>query len=78
RLQTNRGHVYINQGKDDGFIIGTEVCVYDFSGEEITCGTVIRTNPNYAMIKVNNRLAKQIRVGMEALIGKPSVGHQDQ
>ncbi|MBW1841364.1 MAG: hypothetical protein JRI75_06180 [Deltaproteobacteria bacterium] len=78
RVQTNRGHIYINQGKDAGFIMGTEVCVYDVSGEEITCGTVKQTNPNYAVIKVNNRLAKQIKVGMKALIGKPNVDQKDQ
>jgi hypothetical protein len=78
RVQTNRGHIYINQGKDAGFTMGTEVCVYDVSGEEITCGTIKQTNPNYAMIKVNNRLAKQIKVGMKALIGKPNVDQKDQ
>ena len=78
RIQTNRGHIFINQGKADGFTIGTEACIYDHSGYEITCGSVIRTNPNYAVIKVNNRLAKQIKVGMQVHIGKPEIESQKQ
>jgi hypothetical protein len=78
RIQTNKGHIYINAGKDAGFLIGTEVCFYSFSGEEITCGQVKQTNPDYAMVKVDNRLAKQIKAGMKALIGKPTPDRKGQ
>ena len=72
RIQANKGHVYINAGKDAGFVVGTDVCFYAASGEEIACGVVKQTNPNYAMIKVNNREAKQLKVGMKAFIGQPN------
>ena len=48
--------------------MGAEVCFYPSSDsdEEITCGQVEQTSESFARVKVNNRIAKQIRYGMEA------------
>ncbi len=68
KVQTKKGHIYINEGKDAGFIMGTEVCFYSSSGEKITCGKVRQTSASHAMVKINNRAAKKIKKGMEAAI----------
>ncbi len=68
RVHTNKGHIYINGGKDAGFVRGAEVCFYLSTGEKITCGKVFKTSASNATVKVNNRAAKQIKTGMEAII----------
>jgi hypothetical protein len=68
RINANRGLIIIDGNKDDGFIMGAAVCFYSASGEEITCGRVQQTSESYATVKVNNRVAKQIKYGMEAKI----------
>jgi exosome complex RNA-binding protein Csl4 len=68
RINTNRGLIVIDGSKDDGFIMGATVCFYSASGEEITCGRVQQTSESYATVKVNNREAKKIKNGMEAII----------
>lgn len=68
RVDTHEGHVYIDQGKEAGFVFGAEVCFYSFTGEKITCGDVRQTSASYAMVRVNNRLAKLIKKGMKATI----------
>ncbi len=65
---TNKGHVYINGGKDAGFVLGAEVCFYSFSGEKITCGTVFRTSATNAAVQVGNREVKKIKQGMQAIL----------
>jgi hypothetical protein len=68
RINTNRGFIFINGSISDGFVMGAEVCFYPSSDsdEEITCGQVEQTSESFARVKVNNRIAKQIRYGMEA------------
>ena len=68
RINTNRGFIFINGSIADGFVMGAEVCFYPSSDsdEEITCGRVEQTSESFARVKVNNRIAKQIRYGMEA------------
>lgn len=68
KVYSNKGHVYIDQGKDAGFVFGAEVCFYAFTGEEITCGNVRQTSATYAMVEVNNRLANLIKKGMKAAL----------
>jgi ribosomal protein L35AE/L33A len=68
RVNTNKGHIYIDEGKDAGFIMGAEVCFYSSSGEEIVCGKVRRATDSYAMVEVNNRKAKGIENGMPAAL----------
>lgn len=75
KVHTSKGHVTIDQGKDAGFTMGAGVCFYSDSGEKITCGQVRRTSANTAMVKVNNRLAKQIKKGMTARL-MPAKTHQ--
>lgn len=68
RINKNRGLVYIDSGKDSGFVMEATVCIYSFTGEEITCGRIQQTTAAYSVIKVNNRKAKQIQNGMEAIL----------
>ena len=68
RINKNKGHVYIDGGKDAGFVMGATVCIYSFTGEEITCGSIQQTTVSYSVVKVNNRKAKQIQNGMEAML----------
>jgi uncharacterized membrane protein (DUF485 family) len=68
RINANRGFIFINGTIADGFVMGAEVCFYASSDpdEEIACGRVEQTSESFARVKVNNRIAKQIRYGMEA------------
>ncbi len=68
RININRGLIVIDWNKDDGFVKGATVCFYSTSGEEITCGRIQQTSESYATVKINNRKAKQIRYGMEAIL----------
>jgi hypothetical protein len=68
RINVNRGLIVIDGNKDDGFVKGATVCFYSTSGEEITCGRIQQTSEAYATVKINNRKAKQIRFGMEAIL----------
>ena len=68
RINTNKGFIFIDGSIADGFVMGAMVCFYSSSGEEITCGRVEQTSESFARVKVNNRIAKQIRYGMEARI----------
>jgi len=66
RINRNKGHVFINEGKDAGFILGATVCFYSPSEAELLCGRVQRTTDAYAVVKVNNREVKKIKVGTKA------------
>jgi hypothetical protein len=77
RVNSNKGHVNIDKGKEAGFIRGAEVCFYSSSGEKITCGQVFRTSATNATVKVNNRVAKKIRTGMEAIIAPDEASVKD-
>ena len=66
RINKSKGLIVINGNKDDGFVMGATVCFYSTSGEEITCGRVQQTSESYATVEINNRKARQIRIGMEA------------
>ena len=68
RINTNKGFIFIDGSIADGFVLGAEVCFYPSSesDKEITCGRVEQVSESFARVKVNNRIAKQIRYGMEA------------
>jgi hypothetical protein len=68
RVNADKGVVTIDGDKDDGFIMGAKVCFYSDAGEKITCGRVQQTSESYATVKVNNRVATQIKYGMVAKI----------
>jgi hypothetical protein len=68
RINKNRGLIVIDGNKDGGFVMGATVCFYSTSGEEITCGRIQQTSESYATVKINNRQARQIRIGMEAIL----------
>lgn len=68
RINKNKGLVYTDGGKDAGFVMGATVCIYSFTGEEITCGRIQKTTASYSVVKVNNRKAKPIQNGMEAML----------
>jgi len=68
RVNANRGLIVIDGTKDEGFVMGAIVCFYSASDEKITCGSVQQTSESYSTVKINNRDAKQIKLGMEAKI----------
>jgi len=70
KVDTNDGHVYIDQGKDAGFVFGAEVCFFGPDNKKITCGTVRQSQPTYAMVKVDNKAAKAITKGSRAALQK--------
>lgn len=70
KVDSQDGHVYIDQGKDDGFVFGAEVCFYGPDKKKITCGTVRQSQPTYAMVGVDNKAAKLIKKGTKAELQK--------
>lgn len=68
RLNKEKGLVFIDGSKNDGFVMGAKVCFYTSSGDEITCGRIQQTSASYSTVKVNNRKAKRIKYGTEATL----------
>lgn len=68
KVNVGQGHVYIDQGKSDGFVFGAEVCFYSDSGEKITCGMVRQTTDVYAMVQITSREARLIKKGTRAIL----------
>lgn len=68
RIHSSRKYIFINGSIADGFVMGARVCFYPSSDsdEPITCGRVEQASESLARVRVNNRIAKQIRYGMEA------------
>ena len=66
RINANKGYIFIDGSIADGFVMGAKVCFYSSSNEEVTCGRIEQASESFARVKVNNRIAKQIRYGMEA------------
>jgi ribosomal protein L35AE/L33A len=76
RINQSKGQVFINEGKDAGFIFGAKVCFPSSSSEQIICGQVIRTSPSFAVVRVRNkRETKKIEIGAEAVL---HVGNEDK
>ena len=66
RIHSSRKYIYIDGSMADGFVMGARVCFYSSSGEEITCGPIDQASESFARVRIGNRIAKQIRYGMEA------------
>ena len=68
RIHSSRKYIFINGSIADGFVMGAKVCFFSSpdSDEEITCGRIEQVSESFAKVRVNNRIAKQIRYGMEA------------
>ena len=66
RINKNKGHIFVSEGKDAGFIKGAMVCFFSPSGEKLLCGRIRRTSDAFAVVKVNNREAKKINIGTAA------------
>ena len=47
-------------------VITARVCFYASLDEEITCGMIEQASESFAKVRVDNRMAKKIRYGMEA------------
>ena len=69
KINESKGQVFINEGKDAGFIFGAKVCFSSSSGKELICGKVLRTSDSYAIVRIKNRReTKQIKIGAEAVL----------
>ena len=66
RIHSSRKYIFINGNIADGYVMGARVCFYSSSGVEITCGIIEQASESFARVRVDNRIAKQIRYGMEA------------
>ncbi len=66
KVNVSQGHVYIDAGKEAGFVMGADVCFYSAARAKIACGTVRQTSAARATVKVKNREAKLIKRGMWA------------
>ena len=76
RINQPKGQIFINEGKDAGFIFGARVCFPSFLSEKLICGKVIRTSASSAVIRVKNRReTKKIKIGAEAIL---DVGNEDE
>jgi len=70
-----KGHVFIDGGEDEGFILGATVCFPACSGKGFICGTVLKTSPSEAMVKVDNTATKMRGICGEAIL---YVGEEDR
>jgi len=70
KVNAGEGHVYIDQGKDDGFVFGAEVCFYGPEEKKIACGTVRQSQLTHAMVSVDKKAAKLIKKGTIAELQK--------
>lgn len=62
--ESNRGSfVVIDSGQIRGYVIGLEVCFYDDHGGETTCGTIERSSPRAAGIRIERNRLSLIRIG---------------
>ena len=69
RINQPKGQIFINEGKDTGFIFGAKVCFFSPSGKELVCGNVLRTSASSAVVRVKNRReTKKIEIGAEAML----------
>ncbi len=66
KVKVSKGHIYIDAGKEAGFVMGADVCFYSAARAKIACGTVRQTSAARATVKVKNREAKLIKRGMAA------------
>ena len=76
RINQSKGQIYINEGKNAGFIFDAKVCFYSSSDKELICGKVLRTTDSYAIVRIKNvRETKKIKIGSEAVL---CVGNEDE
>lgn len=59
--------VWLDKGKDAGFIRGAKVCFFSSSYELIICGNVVQTKPSYSRVRVKTSIRK-INKGMRAAL----------
>lgn len=67
-VNESSGRVHINGGKNDGYELGTIVCFFISSREELVCGIVQSTSGSKAVVKVEKRWGKKILKGTEAML----------
>lgn len=66
-VNNHKGFVYIDEGKDAGFVMGATVCIYSSSNEQVACGRVRETmESHHAMVMVNKEKSHHIKDGMTA------------
>lgn len=69
KINEAKGQIFIDEGKDAGFIFGAKVCFFSTSNKELICGKVLRTTDSYAIVKIKNRReTKKIEIGSQAML----------
>jgi hypothetical protein len=61
-------HVWLNEGKDAGFIRGAKVCFFSSSDELIVCGIVVSTKPSWCRVLVNKCCRRIRKSGVRAAL----------
>ena len=73
-----KGHVFIDGGEDEGLMLGTTVSFFSCSGNGLICGTVLKTSPSEAMVKVDNTATKMRDICGEAIRYAREEGREDK
>lgn len=73
-----KGQVFIDGGEDEGFILGATVCFLSCSGKGFICGTVLKTSPSEAMVKVDNTATKMRDICGEAILYVEEEDREDE
>lgn len=69
KINQPKGQVFINEGKDAGFIFGAKVCFPSSSNEGMIYGKILRTTDSYSIVKIKDRReTKKIKVGSEVIL----------
>ena len=78
RIHSSRKYIFVNGSIAEGFVMGATVCFYSSSGEEITCGRIEQASESFSRVRVDNRIAKQIRHGMEARLSDEEESKEEE
>ncbi len=52
-----------DQGSNNGFVIGRDVCIYSDTREKVFCAAIVRTKPRAAAIHFKPRIRAKLRIG---------------
>jgi len=67
KVYSHKRIVWLDKGKEAGFIMGAKVCFFSSSDELIICGNVVQTKPSNSWVRVKTSIRK-IKKGMKAAL----------
>ena len=75
QVHDKKSLVWLDKGKDAGFIRGAKVCFFSSSDELISCGNVYSTEPSWCRVRVYQGFPRIREIGVRAVLiekGEPS------